>query len=59
MKKIRCFLVLATVLGMSACGGGEDQQSTTATVKDVQNEMPVAVIQSTQDSAMVGGVAPC
>ena len=33
---------------------GEDQQSTTATVKDVQNEMPVAVIQSTQDSAMVG-----
>ena len=39
---------------MSACGGGEDQQSTTAMVKDVQNEMPVAVIQSTQDSAMVG-----
>lgn len=54
MKKIRCSLVFATVLGMSACGGGEDQQSTTATVKDVQNEMPVAVIQSTQDSAMVG-----
>ena len=54
MNKIRYFLVLTTIVGMGACGGGQGDQSTTATINDIRNEMPIGIIQLMQDSAMVG-----